>query len=86
MTQSKVLLVLVVLLTPLSGCTSEEEESAQVFPTFSAVADNGETYDNSRMDGGAFIVVFSAEWCNSPCYTTMHAIWDAKAELPVLVS
>ncbi len=81
----KVLLVLVVMLTPLSGCTSEEEESTQVFPSFSAVADNGETYDNARMDGSPFIVVFSAEWCNSPCYTTMHAIWNAKAELPVLV-
>ena len=56
-----------------------------MFPVFSTVADNNETYDNSRMSGSAYIVVFSAEWCNSPCYTTMHAIWAAKAELPVLV-
>jgi hypothetical protein len=79
------LAVLLLMLTPLTGCTSEEEASLQMFPTFSSVADNNETYDNARMAGGAFIVVFSAEWCNSPCYTTMHAIWAAQAELPVLV-
>ena len=85
MNRIKLFTVLVVLLFPLTGCTAEEEEALQVFPSFSAVADNGETYDNARMSGGAYIVVFSAEWCNSPCYTTMHAIWGAKAELPVLV-
>lgn len=85
MNRIKLLLVLFVLLFPLTGCTAQEEEALQSFPAFSAVADNGETYNNARMNGGAYIVVFSAEWCNSPCYTTMHAIWGAQAELPVLV-
>lgn len=85
MNRIKLLLVLVVLLFPLTGCTAQEEETLQSFPAFSAVADNGETYDNARMSGGAYIVVFSAEWCNSPCHTTMHAIWNAQPELPVLV-
>tara|TARA_B100000035_G_scaffold103239_2_gene87641 strand:+ start:2845 stop:3378 length:534 start_codon:yes stop_codon:yes gene_type:complete len=79
------LLVLLLFLTPLTGCTAEDEVKAEVFPSFSAVADDNQTYDNARMAGSAYIVVFSAEWCNSPCYTTMHAIWNAKAELPVLV-
>ena len=79
------LLTLMLLLTPITGCTAEEGETAQTFPVFSSVADDNQTYDNARMAGGAYIVVFSAEWCNSPCYTTMHAIWNAKAELPVLV-
>jgi hypothetical protein len=79
------LLTLTLLLTPLSGCTEEEAEDVLAFPSFSQVADNGETYNNARMAGGGFIVVFSAEWCNSPCYTTMHAIWAAQAELPVFV-
>lgn len=77
--------VLVLLLAPLTGCTAEEEVEATKFPMFSTVADDGQTYSNARMEGGAYIVVFSAEWCNSPCYTTMHAIWAAKAGLPVLV-
>ena len=78
-------LTLTLLLTPLSGCTGEEGDEVQSFPSFSAVADNNETYNNTRMAGGGYIVIFSAEWCNSPCYTTMHAIWAAQAELPVLV-
>ena len=75
------------LTLPLSGClsTEDEEEPLQKFPEFSRVADNSETYDNARMAGAPFIVMFSAEWCNSPCYTTMHAIWSAKPNLPVLV-
>ena len=64
---------------------SESMMAPALFPIFSSVADDNQTYDNARMAGGAYIVVFSAEWCNSPCYTTMHAIWNAKAELPVLV-
>ena len=79
------MLTLMLLLFPLTGCTADEEAERQAFPSFSAVADDNQTYDNARMAGSGFIVVFSAEWCNSPCHTTMHAIWDAKAGLPVLV-
>jgi len=85
MNKIMVLLTLTLMLAPLTGCTSEEEAETQMFPAFSSVADNNETYDNNRMAGSPFIVVFSAEWCNNPCYTTMHAIWAAQAELPVLV-
>lgn len=85
MNRRMLIVTLVVLLSPLAGCTAQEEDAIQQFPQFSAVADNGETYDNERMSGNAFIVVFSAEWCNSPCHTTMHAIWNAQPELPVLV-
>jgi hypothetical protein len=85
MTKILAFLTLTLLLTPLTGCTAEEEEEAVAFPAFSSLADNDETYDNARMAGSPFIVVFSAEWCNSPCYTTMHALWAAQPELPVLV-
>lgn len=77
--------MLLLIMMPLTGCTSEDEPDVLMFPSFASVADNNETYDNDRMAGSGFIVVFSAEWCNSPCYTTMHAIWNAQAELPVLV-
>jgi len=80
------ILVLITLLsTSLAGCTSNETDEVEYFPTFSSLADNEEIYDNQKMEGKAFIVVFSAEWCNSPCFTTMHAIWNTQAELPVLV-
>ena len=79
------LLTLLLVSTPLSGCVSNDTEGPTAFPAFSAVADDNETYDNQRMAGDAYVVVFSAEWCNSPCYATMHALWTAVPELPVLV-
>jgi len=79
------LLVMLMLTTTLSGCLTDEQETV-TFPEFSAVADDGQTYDNARMaENGAYMVLFSAEWCNSPCYNTMHNIWQAQANLPVLV-
>ena len=80
-----VLLVSMIMVL-MPGCLGDdEEEDLGPFPTFSAVADNNETYDNQRMAGSAYIVIFSAEWCSAPCFSTMHAIWEAEAELPVLV-
>ena len=78
------LLVISLLFYPFAGCTSDDEVEIVVFPTFSAVADNEVVYNNTRMDGNPFIVIFSAEWCNK-CYTSMHTIWEAQSELPVLV-
>lgn len=81
----QILVVTTLLLLPaLSGCVEEAAE-AQEFPQFSAVADDELTYNNSIMAGAPYIVVFSAEWCNSPCYSTLHSIWNTQAELPVLV-
>ena len=82
-----IFLLLTLLSSTLSGCTGDEESSENLkkFPEFSTVADNEELYDNARMSGSAFIVIFSAEWCNAPCYNTMFAIWDTIPELPVLV-
>ena len=85
MKQIAFMILMLLFNSSLAGCTSEEIEDTQTFPVFSSVADNGETYDNTKMEGSAYIVVFSAEWCNNPCFTTMHAIWSAQAELPVLI-
>jgi hypothetical protein len=81
----KIFVFTTLLLTPiLSGCVEEDDDIA-LFPAFSAIADNGELYDNQRMENQSYIVMFSAEWCNRPCYSTMHSMWNAQAELPVLV-
>lgn len=81
------LLALMMLSMTLTGCIGgdDAEEELMAMPSFSSVADNGQTYDNEAMAGSGYIVVFSAEWCSSPCHTTMHAIWDVKPELTVLV-
>ena len=79
------LLVTSLLFSPLAGCTSDDVDESVVFPTFSAIADNDEVYNNTRMHGNPFIVIFSAEWCNNPCYTCMHSIWETLPETTVLV-
>jgi len=80
-------LMITILMTMTPGCLDGDDgqTNGDPFPAFSAVADNGETYDNARMDGSPYIVIFSAEWCSAPCHSTMHAIWNAHPELPVLV-
>jgi|TARA_B100001540_G_C15734360_1_gene609122 hypothetical protein len=83
-TNLSLFVVLLFISASLAGCTSEDAEEIQMFPQFSSVADDGETYDNERMEGNPFIVIFSAEWCNL-CYDTMFSIWETEAELPVLV-
>ena len=79
------LLTGLLFLTPMAGCISDESDDVKSFPVFSEQADDGNVYDNAAMEGSGFIVIFSAEWCNNPCYTTMHAIWNAEPALPVLV-
>ena len=80
-----ILVLISLLVVPsLAGCVQEENE-VEYFPTFSTMADNGEIYDNERLANQSFIVIFSAEWFNRPCYSTMHSIWEVQADLPVLV-
>lgn len=69
----------------LAGCTSDDTDEVKNFPQFSSVADDGETYNKDRMSGSPFVVMFSAEWCNNPCHTSMFTIWEAIPELSVLV-
>ena len=55
------------------------------FPDFSTVADDGVTYSNSNYAGEPYIVLFSAEWCDSPCHATMHAINSALNDASMIV-
>jgi len=79
------LTVLLLISTSFAGCTSDDADEVKIFPQFSSVADDGETYNKARMSGSPFIVMFSAEWCNNPCHTSMFTIWEAIPELSVLV-
>ena len=80
-----IFVVLLMISTGFAGCTSEEVEELQAFPQFSSLADDDQTYNKAKMAGSPFIVMFSAEWCNNPCHTSMFTIWEAVPELPVLV-
>ena len=70
----------------LIGCVGQdvETESLPIFPEFSAVADDGQTYERDSISG-AFIAVFSAEWCSNPCHSSMHNIWEFQNGMEVYV-
>ena len=80
----------------LAGCTSDDSkeddspdevpiEELEVFPEWDEMTDDGTNWSSERLDGQAYIVIFSAQWCNSPCFDLMHTIWNAQSDLPVMV-
>ena len=80
----------------LAGCTSDDSkeddtpdeipvEELEVFPDWHEMTDDGTNWSSDRLDGQAYIVIFSAQWCNSPCFDLMHTIWNAQSDLPVMV-
>lgn len=84
-TNLSILVVLLMISTGFAGCTSDDGDELQAFPQFSSLADDDQTYNKAKMAGSPFIVMFSAEWCNNPCHTSMFTMWEAVPELPVLV-
>ena len=70
------LALLVTLLIFSPGCLGGDEEvgvEGEPVPVFSLTADDGEEYSSENLIGGAYILHFSASWCNS-CRPTMHAV------------
>ena len=66
--------LLITLLVFSPGCLDDEEgESGEVVPSFSLTADDGEEYSSENLLGSAYVLHFSASWCNN-CRPTMHAV------------
>ena len=68
--------LLITLLIFSPGCLDgdgEEGIEAEKVPVFSLTADDGEEYSSENLLGEAYILHFSASWCNS-CRETMHAV------------
>jgi len=66
------LLMTLLIFTP--GCLDDDEQDAGVaVPSFSLTADDGEVYSSENLLGSAYILHFSASWCNN-CRATMHAV------------
>ncbi|MBT4059687.1 MAG: redoxin domain-containing protein [Euryarchaeota archaeon] len=78
-------LLALILLFP--GClgTSTDDLETPPFPQFISLADDNITYTLSDFSGAPFVVIFSAEWCDSPCHMTMHAINSALNEPAMIV-
>jgi peroxiredoxin len=70
------LALLVTLLIFSPGCLGGDEEvgvEGEPVPVFSLTADDGEEYSSENLLGTAYIIHFSASWCNN-CRPTMHAV------------
>mgnify|MGYP000005100845 CR=1 FL=1 len=92
--RGKLFALLVTLSLLLAGCTSEEKENGdsteyveepQLFPTWDEITDDETNWSSQRLEGQAYIVIFSAQWCNLPCMDLMHTIWDTIPEINVMV-
>ena len=68
--------LLITLLVFSPGCLNgdgEDGNEGATVPSFSLTADDGEEYSSENLLGGAYILHFSASWCNN-CRPTMHAV------------
>jgi hypothetical protein len=93
--QRTLLAIMLVAIVSLAGCTSESTDDSQkiddggvsvpVFPVWSEITDDNTTWSSDKLEGEAYIVIFSAQWCNSPCFNLMHRIWDTQPNIPVMV-
>mgnify|MGYP001578763131 FL=1 len=93
--QRTLLAIMLVAIISLAGCTSESTDDSQkiddggvsvpVFPVWSEITDDNTTWSSDKLEGEAYIVIFSAQWCNSPCFNLMHRIWDTQPNIPVMV-
>jgi thiol-disulfide isomerase/thioredoxin len=65
-------LMILIIFSP--GCLGGDEvDSRESVPTFSLTADDGDTYSSDNLLGEAYILHFSASWCNN-CRPTMHVV------------
>ena len=93
--QRTLLAIMLAAIVSLAGCTSESTDDSQkiddggvsvpVFPVWSEITDDNTTWSSDKLDGEAYIVIFSAQWCNNPCFNLMHRIWDTQPNIPVMV-
>ena len=93
--QRTLLAIMLAAIVSLAGCTSESTDDSQkiddggvsvpVFPVWSEITDDNTTWSSDKLDGEAYIVIFSAQWCNSPCFNLKHRIWDTQPNIPVMV-
>ena len=93
--QRTLLAIMLAAIVSLAGCTSESTDDSQkiddggvsvpIFPIWSEITDDNTTWSRDKLEGEAYVVIFSAQWCNSPCFNLMHRIWDTQPNIPVMV-
>lgn len=82
---SALLLSLILFVPGCLGGGDDSDMGMGEFPSFHAMADDGESHTNADYAGEGLIVLFSAEWCNAPCHSVMHFIYDNLGEEPNVI-
>ena len=77
------LLAILVLLAPLAGCTGDSSELEKI-PEFTVLTEDA-TISNNDFANQAFVIVFSAQWCGTPCHNNMHNLNLSVPGINVLV-
>ena len=77
------LMAILILLAPLAGCTGDSNDSEKI-PEFTVLTDN-EPVSTSDYQNQAYVIVFSAQWCGTPCHNNMHNLNLSVPGIEVLV-
>ena len=78
------LLVILILLAPLAGCSGDTKELEKI-PEFTVLTEESGTVSNNNFENQAFVIEFSAQWCSNPCHTNLHILNLSIPGIDVLV-
>jgi len=77
------LVAILILMTPLAGCTGSSNEY-QMLPEYTLLTEEG-SVSNTNFSNQAYVIVFSAQWCGTPCHNNMHNLNLSVPGINVLV-
>ena len=66
----RLLMAILILIAPLAGCTGDSND-LQKIPDFTLLTD-GDPISSESYENKAYVIVFSAQWCGTPCHNNMH--------------
>ncbi|DAC23255.1 MAG TPA: hypothetical protein HA345_04180 [Candidatus Thalassarchaeaceae archaeon] len=78
------LLTVLIALTPLTGCTSESEEVIAL-PEYNLLDHTNSTVEKEDYLGAPYVILFSAQWCGTPCHNNMHNLNTSVPGIEVVV-
>jgi len=78
------LLTILIALAPLTGCTSESEDVIAL-PEYNLLDHTNSTVEKEDYLGTPYVIVFSAQWCGTPCHNNMHNLNYSVPGIDVIV-
>lgn len=66
----RLLVTILILIAPLAGCTGDSND-LQKIPDYTLLTE-GDPISSESYENKAYVIVFSAQWCGTPCHNNMH--------------